>query len=330
MSDILMQRNPESNQTQSETNNGLSKEHVIWAFRLFLDRDPGGEAFITEKLESNTDTKQLRRVFMLSPEFVENNRDLMLFYEPNVVIKEIDDGLRLFLDLSDSVIGWEIIRGRYERNELDFVRRTVKPGQTVLDIGANVGVFTITMASLVGPTGRVYAFEPLETEGALLAQSIVENNFSDRVELVPVALSDKEGSAQLISALKTNNKGGAYLKDKLELVPAGHQASEVKLITLDTYPVKRPVSFIKIDIEGAEPLAFRGARKLLQEDRPIILSEIHPPLLWEVSRCSPAEFIAEVESLNYKCHDLHESTLTPYTDEGIKVKSIVFLPAEDN
>jgi FkbM family methyltransferase len=304
----------------------LSEDHVIWAFRLFLDRDPGGEGFITEKLESNTDTKQLRRVFMLSPEFVENNRDLMLFYEPNVIIKELDDGLRLFLDLSDSVIGWEIIRGRYERNELDFVRRTIKPGQTVLDVGANIGVFTITMASLVGPTGRVYAFEPLETEAALLARSIVENNFTDRVELVPAALSDKEGSAQLIRALKTNNKGGAYLKDKQELVPAGHLATDVKLITLDTYPVKRPVSFIKIDIEGAEPLAFRGARKLLQEDRPVILSEIHPPLLWEVSRCSPAEFIAELESLNYKCHELHESSLTPYTDEGAKVKSVVFLP----
>jgi FkbM family methyltransferase len=323
----MLGHHPEATQTQADNDGGLTREHVIWAFRLFLDRDPGGEAFITEKLVSNSNTQDLRRVFMLSPEFVENNRDLMLFYESHVVIKEIHSNLRLFVDLSDSVISWQIMRGNYESNELEFVRRTVKPGQTALDIGANIGVFTITMGSLVGPTGRVYAFEPLEAQAALLERSIAENNFADRVVLERAALSDKAGTALLISALKSNNGGGAYLKHRTELVPAGHKASDVKVITLDAYPVKRPVSFVKIDIEGAEPLAFRGGRTVLQEDRPVILSELHPAQLLDISGCTTGEFIAEMESLGYRCHNLHGAEPAPYTDDGVLVKPVVFLPA---
>jgi FkbM family methyltransferase len=317
--------NSKSEPPRVSNKNGLTREHVLWGYRLFLDRDPESEAVIMEKLLANSDTRTLRRVFMLSPEFIENNRDLTLFYDSRIVIAKIADNLRLFVDLSDSVIGWEVIRGNYEKNEIDFVRDTIKSGQNTVDIGANIGLFTITMASLVGPTGSVYAFEPLEGVAALLAQSIRENNFDNRVVLVSAALSDKVCNGQLIHAIKSNNGGGAYLK-MLERIPAGHQAIEVPVLTLDSYGVKRPVAFIKIDIEGNELLAFRGARNLLIEDRPIILSELHPAQLMEVSHATPAEFVAEMESLNYKCYDLHGKELHSYIDEGAKIKSVVFMP----
>ncbi|HEY0725004.1 MAG TPA: FkbM family methyltransferase [Pyrinomonadaceae bacterium] len=305
----------------------LSREHVVWGYRLFLDREPESEAVIDEKLGLHSSTKDLRRTFMLSPEFGAKNSELTLFHGSHIVIKEIDDHLRIFVDLSDSVIGWGIIRGEYERDELDFVRRTIKTGQTVIDVGANIGVFTITMASLVGPTGKVYAFEPLETETTLIAQSLAENNFGDRVVVVPAAVSNEQGKGQLVRAAQTINAGGAYLTDREQEVPAGHETNAVELITLDTHPLLHPVSFIKIDIEGAEPLALQGARTILMQDRPVILSELHPAQLMKVSGYRPAEFIAEMENLGYQCHDLHESELRPYVDEGPKVKSIVFLPA---
>ena len=302
----------------------LTREHVIWGYRLFLDRDPENEFVIEEKINTTHGTRQLRNNFMLSPEFGENNPDLTLFNDRNIVIKELDGKLRLYVDTSDVVIGWGIIRGKYELDELDFVRRTVQPGHTVLDIGANIGLFTITMASLTGPTGKVYAFEPLEDQATLLARSVAENDFADRVVLERAAVSDKAGSGQLISASKTTNAGGAYLNNGQ--VPLGHEASEVKLITLDTYPVRRPVHFIKIDIEGAELLAFRGAKELLKEDRPVILSELHPEQLRKVSGCTAAEFVAELEGSNYKCHELQGPNLVPYIQHGNKVKSIVLLP----
>ena len=302
----------------------ITREHVIWGYRLFLDREPENEFVIEEKINTTRSTRQLRNNFMLSPEFGENNPDLTLFNDRNIVIKEIDGELRLYVDTSDVVIGWGIIRGKYELDELDFVRRTVQPGQTVLDIGANIGLFTITMASLTGPTGKVYAFEPLEDQATLLARSVAENDFADRVVLERAAVSDKAGSGQLISASKTTNAGGAYLNNGQ--VPLGHEASEVKLITLDTYPVRRPVHFIKIDIEGAELLAFRGAKELLKEDRPVILSELHPEQLRKVSGCTAAEFVAELEGYHYKCHELQGPDLVPFSNQGDAVKSIVLLP----
>jgi FkbM family methyltransferase len=306
--------------------NGLTKEHVIWAYRLLLDRDPESDAVIAEKLQLEN-TKDLRRNFMLSPEFGAKNPELTLFHESHIVITELANKLRIFVDLSDTAIGWNVIRGLYEKAELDFVRRTVKPGQNVVDIGANIGIFTLTMASLVGPAGKVYAFEPLETEAMLLAQSLAENGFNDRVVLERAAASNQNGTAQLISAAETINAGGAYLNLTGEPLPAGHRISETELITLDTYPLRRPVSFIKIDIEGAEPLALRGARRLLQEDRPVILSELHPAQLMKVAGCTPAEFIAELERLNYRCYELLEAELTPYQEDNSEVKPVVFLPA---
>lgn len=301
--------------------NRLTEDHVIWGYRLFLDREPENEAVVEEKLQHQQSTSDLRRNFMLSPEFGVKNPELTLLHENLIVIAEIENKLRLFVDLADSVIGWGIIRGKYETHELDFVRRTVKPGQTVLDIGANIGFFTIIMASLIGPTGRVYAFEPMEAHANLLARSIAENDFADRVVVERAALSDKSGSGQLIRASETINAGGAYLNQQENELPAGHQSDEVKLITLDTYPIQRPVHFIKIDIEGAELLALRGARDLLKEDRPVILSEVHPAQLRKVSGCSAKDFVSEIEGLNYRCYEL-DGTL--FRDDGENVKSVVF------
>jgi FkbM family methyltransferase len=303
--------------------NRLTKDHVIWGYRLLLDREPENESVVEEKLLHQHSTSDLRRNFMLSPEFGVKNRELTLLHENHIVITEIDDKLRLFIDLADSVIGWGIIRGKYETNELDFIRRTVKSGQTVIDIGANIGLFTITMASLIGTTGKLYAFEPLETHANLLARSIAENNFADRIVLERAAVSDKPGQGQLISASETINAGGAYLNQQGEALPAGHQSDEVALVTLDTYPMQRPVHFIKIDVEGAELLALRGARSLLKEDQPAIISEVHPAQLRKVSGCTAAEFVNEIEGLNYNCYELDG---TPFRDEGENVKSVVFSP----
>ena len=313
--------------SSSDDTHVLTREHVIWGYRLFLDREPENQFVIDEKVALNPGTKQLRANFMLSPEFGEKNPELTLFNDRNIVIKELDGNLRLFVDTADVVIGWGIIRGNYEKAELDFVRRTVGPGQTVLDIGANIGLFTITMASLTGPTGRVYAFEPLEEQATLLARSVAENDFADRVVLERAAVSDQPGSGHLISAPKTTNAGGAYLK--AGEVPLGHEVNQVKLITLDTYPVRRPVHFIKIDVEGAELLAFRGAKELLKQDHPVILSELHPEQLSKVSGCTASEFVAELESYNYKCHELRGSQLVPFAPGGGEVKSIVLLPLLD-
>src|SRR5262245_29554009 len=88
---------------------GLTREHLIWAYRILLDRDPESEAVIIDKMNAWNNTRDLRIDIMNSPEFRENNRDLALMNDKNIVIKEIDGGWRLFVDLADYLIGLNIV-----------------------------------------------------------------------------------------------------------------------------------------------------------------------------------------------------------------------------
>src|SRR4029453_4697498 len=106
----------------------LTRDHVVWAYRLFLDRDPESEDVIGPKLAGSRDTAELRRHLMTSAEFQDKNRDYAHTNERTPGIREIAPGLRLFVDLSDHVIGLAIVRGRYEREEIAFVRSVLRPG----------------------------------------------------------------------------------------------------------------------------------------------------------------------------------------------------------
>lgn len=141
----------------------------------------------------------MRRAFLASEEFQKlNPADLAWTSQSAIVLKEIAPSLRLFLDLSDVVIGLNIARDRFEEAEIDFVRRSVRPGDHVVDVGANIGFFSIWMASLVGPLGQVYAYEPLEQNAALLEKSARENGFEDRIVLRRDAVASRGAEGSLV------------------------------------------------------------------------------------------------------------------------------------
>jgi FkbM family methyltransferase len=307
---------------------GLTRDHIVWAYRILLDRDPENEDVILPKMRGYQNTRDLRNDIVTSEEYQEKNRDYAQMNERNLVIKEIEPGLRLAIDLADHAIGLNILRGRFELNEIEFVRRTVKPGQHVVDAGAHIGLFAMHMAAAVGPSGSVHCFEPFEANAACLELAIAENRFERRVILERAAVGAVHGTGQLIFAPATLNSGGAFIGARGASVPAGHETLPVRLIALDEYPLPRPISFIKIDVEGAEPQALRGAARLLTEDRPVILSEVHPSQLKLVSGITPAAFIAQIAGLGYRCHLLGAGVpgaeVTDVQTSG--VESVVFVP----
>jgi len=306
----------------------LSRDTVAWAYRILLDRDAESDEVLVPKMRAYNTTRELRHDMVTSDEYHEKNRDFAHSNERNLVIKEIADGLRLWIDLSDHAIGLNIIRGRYELNELDFIRHTVRPGHHVVDCGAHIGYFAMHLASAVGPRGSVAAFEPFEPNAECLERSIRENQFQDRVRLERAAVGAAPGSLPLVYAPNTINSGGAFLQGQSE-IPAGHATRMVPVVALDGLTLPRPISFIKADIEGAEPLAFRGAEALLRADRPVILSELHPLQLERVSGVSPARFIAEMRARGYRCHLLGAGVAGQEIEDAPNngVTSVVFLPA---
>jgi FkbM family methyltransferase len=283
---------------------GLTRDHVVWAYRLLLDRDPEHEDVIGSKLAGSRDTRELRRHLMTSAEFQDKNRDHAHTNDRTLVIKELGGGVRLFVDLSDHVIGLNIVRERYEAEEVRFARSVLRPGDTAVDVGAHIGFFTMQMAAAVGATGRVYAFEPFDANADLLERSVAENRFEDRVIFQQAAVGVAAGSATLTFPVETLNSGGAYrLRDGTAPL-AGNQKKEVPLVALDALDIRRPVCFIKMDVEGAEPQVIGGAARILKEDRPVILSELHPTQLNRASGVTADEFLAQIRTLGYRAHEI--------------------------
>ena len=191
---------------------GLTRDHVIWAYRLLLDRDPESEDVIGPKLAGARTTAELRHHLITSAEFRDKNPDFAHTNDSTVVIKEIAPAVRLFIDLSDHVIGLNILRGQYEQDEIRFVRALLQPGDSAIDVGAHIGFFTMQMAAAVGPSGRVYAFEPLDGNADLLERSISENGFTDRVRFQRAAAGAVAGQATLTFPLETLNTAESVAK----------------------------------------------------------------------------------------------------------------------
>ena len=303
-----------------EDSGGLTRDHVVWAYRLLLDRDPESEDVIGPKLVGSRTTAELRHHLITSAEFRGKNPDFAHMNDSTVVIKEIAPGVRLFIDLSDHVIGLNILRGQYEQDEIGFVRRTLSPGDSAVDAGGHIGFFTMQMAAMVGPEGRVYSFEPLDANADLLERSIAENRFANRVSFQRAAVGAAAGTAALTFPVETLNSGGAYLLRDGTAPLAGNLKKEVPVVALDGLALRRPVRFIKMDVEGAEPQVIRGAAQLLREDRPVILSELHPTQLERASGVSADAFLEQMKSLGYRAHTLRGDNGPPkgghYEDNG--------------
>lgn len=255
---------------------GISREHVVWAYRLFLGREPESDSVIDAAMGGFHSVADLRAQFLGSPEFLEQNRVPRLAHHENVVIKEID-GARLFVDLGDYEVGLNIINGIYEPAERDFIRRVVGSGELAVDVGANIGFFSILLDEQVGESGHVYSFESLPRNALLLKRSVDENGFASRITVERAAVGADSGAMDLISARMTTNSGAAYLRTGDAVASRTDDVTPVRVIALDRYQTRRPISFIKLDAEGAELLVLRGASELITNDRPVILAEINPP-----------------------------------------------------
>jgi FkbM family methyltransferase len=310
---------------------GLTREHVVWAYRLLLDRDPESDDVIAPKLAGSRDTRELRHHLITSAEFRDKNRDYAHTNDRTIVIKEIDatnGPVRLFVDLADHVIGLNIVRGQYEADAIELVRRLLKAGDTAIDVGAHIGFFTMHMAASVGAAGHVYAFEPFPANAELLERSIAENRFETRVTFRREAVAAAQGTGTLTFPAETLNSGGAYLLRDGTAPLSGNLKAPVPVVALDDLDLRRPVRFIKMDVEGAEPKVMRGAARLLDEDRPVILTELHPVQLERASGMGAYEFLEQVRAAGYEPQDLRGAPIER-APAGVMV-SIVLMPTSSD
>src|SRR5436190_22755685 len=167
-----------------------------------------------------------------------------------------------------------LFEGTFERDERALVDAFVKPGMTVLDVGAHAGLYTMIAAKRARRGGRVIAFEPSSRERARLVRHLRLNG-SAGVTVEPIALGAVDGEVDLF-IVDTNQTGCNSLRS----VPGEHAVpTRVPIRRLDAYAAEHGldrVDFVKMDIEGGERDALVGAEGLFRRTRPALLVEIEP------------------------------------------------------
>src|SRR4029077_15803655 len=138
-----------------------------------------------------------------------------------------------------------------------------KRGCRATESAVHMGFFPMKMAAAVGPEGRIYAFEPLDTNADLFERSVIENGFGDRVRFQRAAAGAASGTATLTFPAETLNSGGAYLLRDGTAPLAGNRKKEVPLAALASQVLPRPERVIKRDCGGAEPQVMQGAARIL-------------------------------------------------------------------
>ncbi|MBL8211529.1 MAG: FkbM family methyltransferase [Bryobacterales bacterium] len=217
------------------------------------------------------------------------------------------NGLTLTVNLQDFAIAGALYsEGTWEPAETAFVKAFLRPGMTVVDIGANLGYFTTLFASLVTATGKVIAFEPNPPNYGLLRTNIANNGLTHAIPL-NLALGHEPGEAVLYAF--DDNLGNLSLYAQRE--PS--QATTVKVEPLDAVLAgmgNPPVDFIKIDIQGYEPYAFQGMTETLRRSPKLtILAEFWP---WgiQASGADLTGYISRLASFGFRASILDDSGTT--------------------
>jgi FkbM family methyltransferase len=181
-----------------------------------------------------------------------------------------------------------------EAGPVDSLRGLVPSGSTVVDVGANIGFFCLRFARWVGPAGRVIAIEPERRNIESLRRRLARAGLSDVVTFVEAAAADQPGELRL--ALNPGHPGDHHLAEDGEPVAA---VALDDLVATDP----RPVTLVKIDVQGAESMVLAGAARLIERHRPALFIEIHEPSLSRLGS-SRRELIDKLIDLGYDGHSL--------------------------
>lgn len=311
--------------SQSDHSHSISREDIIMTFKAILGRIPNEEE-VRDKLTHIHSQPHLRDQLLWSKEFKEISPSCSPSATDFTIWADVPYGYQIKVSLLDRAIGFSILRGDYEKDETDFIKKHVKPNDNVLDIGANIGYFSILMAGLVGKTGYVTSFEPLPCLYSLFEDSINRNHLNDKINLVKKVLSSQSGTVNLCAANygETPNNGGAFISESTNHLPMGHTSHSCESITLDSLSFNKSISFIKIDVEGAEPLVMEGGSSFFRFHSPLILSEVHKGQLSKVSGCSSKDFLKLMDGYGYNAYRLDGGVGEQIFDTENEVENIIF------
>lgn len=217
-------------------------------------------------------------------------------------VLESVSGLRLAVDTREYA-SCMMLYGRYSPEIVALLEATVRPGDSVLDIGAQLGFITAHLARLTGKPGAVHSFEPDPTALSRLRETLRANDF-EWVRVFPIAASDKSGSLTLYLSPTLGWSTAVAGSHLTGLVPHEVEAAPIDELAARG-EIRRPVKLVKIDVEGFEISVLDGMRTILSEDRPRLIVEVNPPLLRPQGQ-TPRDLFYRIERHGYRNFRIRE------------------------
>lgn len=207
------------------------------------------------------------------------------------------DNIKYFLDKTDS-LGLSISH-IHEKTETDFIKKEIHEGDIVVDVGAHIGYFTLIFSKLVGDNGKVYSFEADPTNFEILMKNLEVNKIKN-VTCENFAISDKNGKVKLFNA-NSSTANRLFSSEDENFI-------EIESITLDEYfqDKNMKIDFLKLDIQGAEPLAMKGMKELFKKNQPLkILLEWWPNGIKKLGE-EPESHLKFLENKGYQISEIDD------------------------
>ena len=301
---------------------------IFACFRLILGRAPNPEELTGHLASAGNDLTAVVSNYLNSLEFESRglfnkkaDGDIGLIYLEDFCI---------YTPMTDEAVGRHVAAGVYDLHIASMLRHFLRAGMGVLDIGANIGVFSLLAAALVGPTGYVLAVEPNQDNVKLLEASRKQNNFKHLIVFQGAATEKME-----ILTLHSFGSNGT--------VTVIEEKSMLAAKTVTGLPIDRlidesqVVNLIKIDVEGGEYKALIGLSSILTKYKPIIISEFSPSQLEMVSNVSSMEYLRFLQNFGYDLGVVHHDGTSKmglsinevqnaYLESGIDHIDILLLP----
>lgn len=197
-----------------------------------------------------------------------------------------------------------ILTGEIEPAATNLIKKEIEQGMNVLDLGANIGWFTLWFSKLVGDSGHVYSFEPDPDLFAVLKEN-VELNKLKNVSTFQIAVSNRSGKGRL--SLNPTQQAA----NRLDSHMMNKKTIEVDTISIDDFCKQNQVNidFVKMDVEGSEPKVFEGMKNLILSNPKIkIIAEFCPSAIIDVGS-SPKEFFNILEKFRFTIKEIDEATM---------------------
>lgn len=240
---------------------------------------------------------EIKDAFIRSPFarlYVEHLRDGKSV-DADHLVTYLDNGMPIVVNKHDQCVCWFVrLTGHWDSNETKVLKKIIKKDFKIIEVGANFGVHTLTMADLVGNEGKIHAFEANPHVSKYLKTSIEMNNLSKVITLHEKAAGDKAGEVHLQFGLE-NIGGGHLVKSDAE-----HSVA-TKMVRLDDELGIQNIDMLKIDAEGCEGKILAGAKNLLDKNASsIILMMEWDQNLLKAQNTSPEDVISILKSYGFK------------------------------